>query len=84
MKGIIEMHNSHVFHAFSNINWGFKYIYFYGKISPTVSLGTFSGVLPASVMTLSTYQGAIYEGLRVSKGTIIDEYLPPTLTFTPT
>lgn len=58
-----------------------KCIYLYGKTLSTVSSNAFS-CAPASVMTLSIYQSETFGDLNASKGTKIDEYIPPTLIFT--
>ena len=69
-------------------NWAFyscsslKCIYFYGKTSLNVGTNAFYNVPAASVMKLASCQNETFGDLNVSKGTTIDECLPPTLTFT--
>ena len=68
---------SQVFYYYQNM----KCIYFYADSPPIYWIWCFSDIPVNIVMTLETYQGEIFGELNVSKGSTIDECLPPTHTF---
>ncbi|KAH0788282.1 leucine-rich repeat domain-containing protein [Histomonas meleagridis] len=58
-------------------------IFYYGETVPTNTSNVFdNNNLIRSVMTIDSYSGQTFCGINVSKGTVIDECLPPTQSFT--
>ncbi|KAH0788521.1 leucine-rich repeat domain-containing protein [Histomonas meleagridis] len=58
-------------------------VFYYGETVPTNKSDVFdNNNLIRSVMTSDSYIGQTFCGINVSKGTVIDECLPPTQSFT--